>query len=106
LPAVGPLECSLEWLATYLILYFTDFGAGSAALRSRAWRRRFGLHRVEVTFLGVSPARQAERALWVRESIEVEGLVLSCSVRFSFQPSATAPRSREVISLKSTQSGE
>lgn len=61
--------------------------------------------RVEVLFVGSAPARQVERASGVRE-VEVEGRVLRCTVYGSFQPFLEALRGHEVISLKSTKSGE
>jgi hypothetical protein len=61
--------------------------------------------RVEVTFVGAPPARQVERAAGVSD-IEVEGLVLRCTVHGSFQPFLEALRGHEVLSLRSIQSGE
>jgi hypothetical protein len=63
------------------------------------------VQRVEVLFVGIPPARQVERASGVRE-VEVDGRVLRCTVDGSFQPFLEALRGHEVISLKSTKSGE
>jgi hypothetical protein len=63
------------------------------------------MQRVEVTFLVAPPARQVERAPGVSD-VEVEGLVLKCTVHGSFQPFLEALRGHEVISLRSIQSGE
>ncbi len=54
--------------------------------------------RVEVSFVGVPPAQQVERASGVSE-VEVEGLVLRCLVCGSFQPFLEALRGHEVVSL-------
>ncbi len=62
------------------------------------------LQRVEVTFVGVPPAKQVERALGVSE-VQVEGRLLRCTVHGSFQPFLEALRGHEVISLRSIQSG-
>jgi hypothetical protein len=61
--------------------------------------------RVEVTFVGAPPVRQVERAAGVSD-IEVDGLVLRCTVYGSFQPFLEALRGHEVLSLRSIQSGE
>jgi len=61
--------------------------------------------RVEVTFVGAPPATQVERAAGVSD-IEVEGVVLRCTVHGSFQPFLEALRGHEVLSLISIQSGE
>ena len=60
--------------------------------------------RVEVTFVGSPPARQIERAPGVTD-VKVEGRMLTCRVRGSFQPFLEALRGYEVISLKSTVEG-
>jgi hypothetical protein len=60
--------------------------------------------RVEVTFVGAPPATQVERAAGVSD-IEVEGLVLRCTVYGSFQPFLEALRGHEVLSLRSIQHG-
>jgi hypothetical protein len=62
------------------------------------------VQRVEVSFVGVPPARQVERALGVTD-VEVEGLILRCTVYGSFQPFLEALRGHEVISLKSIHPG-
>lgn len=56
--------------------------------------------RVVVRFVGVPPARQAERAPGVSD-VEVDGPVLRCCVCGSFQPFLEALRGYEVISLTS-----
>ena len=63
------------------------------------------VQRVEVVFVGRPPASQVERASGVRE-VEVDGRLLRCTVCGSFQPFLEALRGHEVISLKSTKSGE
>jgi hypothetical protein len=60
--------------------------------------------RVEVTFVGSPPARQIMRAPGVTD-VEVDGRILRCRVRGSFQPFLEALRGYEVISLKSTFEG-
>ena len=62
------------------------------------------LQRVEVTFVGVPPVHEVERALGVSE-VEVQGRVLRCMVHGSFQPFLEALRGHEVIALKSVHSG-
>jgi hypothetical protein len=54
--------------------------------------------RVEVSFVGVPPARQVERASGV-SAVEVDGQVLRCLVCGSFQPFLEALRGHEVVSL-------
>jgi hypothetical protein len=54
--------------------------------------------RVEVSFVGVPPARQVERASGVSE-VEVDGQILRCLVCGSFQPFLEALRGHEVVSL-------
>ena len=54
--------------------------------------------RVEVSFVGVPPARQVERASGVTD-VEVDGQVLRCLVCGSFQPFLEALRGHEVVSL-------
>jgi hypothetical protein len=54
--------------------------------------------RVEVSFVGVPPAQQIERASGVSE-VEVDGPILRCLVCGSFQPFLEALRGHEVISL-------
>ena len=63
------------------------------------------VQKVEVRFVGRPPASQVERASGVG-GVEVEGSVLRCTVLGSFQPFLEALRGHEVISLKSTDSGE
>jgi len=53
---------------------------------------------VEVSFVGVPPAQQVERASGVSE-VEVEGPILRCLVCGSFQPFLEALRGHEVVSL-------
>jgi hypothetical protein len=57
--------------------------------------------RVEVSFVGPAPVRQVERASGVSE-VEVEGSILRCLVRGSFQPFLEALRGYEVDGLNST----
>ena len=57
--------------------------------------------RVEVTFVGVPPLRQIERASGVSE-VEIDGSVLRCLVLGSFQPFLEALRGHEVICRTST----
>ena len=54
--------------------------------------------RVEVSFVGVPPAQQIERASGVSE-VEVDGTTLRCLVCGSFQPFLEALRGHEVVSL-------
>jgi ABC-2 type transport system ATP-binding protein len=56
--------------------------------------------RVEVSFTDAAPARRVARAAGVSE-VEVEGPVLRCLVRGSFQPFLEALRGSEVIGLTS-----
>jgi hypothetical protein len=60
-------------------------------------------HRVELTFVGLPPARQVARASGVTE-VEVDGHRLRCCVCGSFQPFLEALHGSEVISLTSTHS--
>jgi hypothetical protein len=62
------------------------------------------LQRVEVTFVGLPPVRQVERASGVSD-VQVDGSVLRCTVYGSFQSFLEALRGHEVISLKSIQTG-
>ncbi len=57
--------------------------------------------RVEVTFVGVPPARQVERASGVSD-VEVDGQILRCLVCGSFQPFLEALRGHEVVSLRTS----
>ncbi len=56
---------------------------------------------VEVSFVGIPPVRQIERASGVSE-VEVDGEILRCQVCGSFQPFLEALRGHEVIMLTST----
>jgi hypothetical protein len=53
---------------------------------------------VEVSFVGVPPARQIERASGVSE-VEVDGPILRCLECGSFQPFLEALSGHEVVSL-------
>jgi hypothetical protein len=57
--------------------------------------------RVEISFVGVPPARQIERASGVSE-VEVDGRILRCLVSGSFQPFLEALRGYEVVDLRTT----
>jgi hypothetical protein len=59
------------------------------------------VQRVEVTFVGVPPLQQIERASGVSD-VELDGSILRCLVCGSFQPFLEALRGHEVISLEST----
>jgi hypothetical protein len=56
---------------------------------------------VEVSFVGLPPTKQIERASGVSD-VEVDGPILRCIVCGSFQPFLEALRCHEVISLTST----
>jgi hypothetical protein len=60
------------------------------------------IQRVAVGFAGAPPVRQVERASGVSQ-VEIDGPVLRCVVRGSFQPFLEALRGYEVTSLQSTQ---
>jgi len=60
-------------------------------------------HRVEVTFVGLPPARQIARASGVTD-VNIDGHRLRCLVSGSVQPFLEALRGYEVISLISTPS--
>jgi hypothetical protein len=60
--------------------------------------RELPTQRVEVSFVGLPPARQVERASGV-SAVEVDGQVLRCLVCGSFQPFLEALRGHEVVSL-------
>lgn len=60
------------------------------------------LQRVQVSFVGVPPTRQVERASGVSH-VEVDGSVLRCLICGSFQPFLEALHGHEVISLESTR---
>jgi len=64
-------------------------------------KERLPSQRVEVTFVGLPPARQIARAIGVTE-VELDGCRLRCLVCGSFQPFLEALRGYEVISLTST----
>lgn len=64
-------------------------------------REQVLIQRVEVSFVGVPPAQQVERASGVSE-MQVDGSVLRCLVSGSFQPFLEALRGHEVLSLNST----
>ncbi len=57
--------------------------------------------RVEVTFVGLPPARQIAQAIGVTD-VEVDGHRVCCLVCGSFQPFLEALHGYEVISLAST----
>jgi len=59
------------------------------------------VRRVEVSFIGPAPARQVERASGVSE-VEIDGSVLRCLVRGSFQSFLEALRGHEVVDFNST----
>jgi hypothetical protein len=63
--------------------------------------RELPTQRVEVSFVGVPPARQIERASGVSD-VEVDGPVLRCLVCGSFQPFLEALRGHEVVSLSTS----
>ena len=67
--------------------------------------REISVHRVEVVFVGLPPARQVKHASGVAE-VEVKGRALRCTVHGSFQPFLEALRGHEVITLKSLRKGE
>jgi hypothetical protein len=58
------------------------------------------IHRVEVSFIGAPPAQRVERATGVSD-VEINGSVLRCLIRGSFQPFLEALRGYEVVSLQS-----
>jgi hypothetical protein len=57
--------------------------------------------RVEVSFVAAPPAKEIERASGV-SAVEVDGLIVRCTVCGSFQPFLEALCGHEVISLTST----
>jgi hypothetical protein len=59
------------------------------------------VRRVEVSFVGLAPARQVARASGVSE-VETDGSTLRCLVRGSFQPFLEALRGHEVVGFDST----
>jgi hypothetical protein len=62
------------------------------------------IHRVEVSFVGLPPTQQVERASGVSDVI-LEGRILRCLVCGSFQPFLEALRGHEVVSLTSIPIG-
>jgi hypothetical protein len=60
-----------------------------------------GMRKVEIGFVGAPPVGQIERASGVSE-VRVEGSVVRCLVRGSFQPFLEALRGHEVVDLEST----
>jgi hypothetical protein len=58
------------------------------------------IQRVEVSFIGAPPAQRVERATGVSD-VEINGSVLRCLIRGSFQPFLEALRGYEVVSLQS-----
>jgi hypothetical protein len=60
--------------------------------------RELPTQRVEVSFVGVPPAQQIERASGVSE-VEVDGPIVRCLVCGIFQPFLEALRGHEVVSL-------
>ena len=56
--------------------------------------------RVAVSFVGAPPVRELERASGVSD-VEIDGRVVRCLVRGSFQPFLEALRGHEVVSLES-----
>jgi hypothetical protein len=63
--------------------------------------RELPAQRVEVSFVGVPPARRVERASGVSD-VEVDGSTLRCLVRGTFQPFLEALRGYEVVDLRTT----
>ena len=59
------------------------------------------IQRVEVSFVGIPPIHQIERASGVSD-VEVNGATVRCIVLGSFQPFLEALLGHEVISLSST----
>jgi hypothetical protein len=62
------------------------------------------VHQVEVSFVGLPPSQQVERASGVSDVI-LEGPILRCLVCGSFQPFLEALRGHEVVSLTSIPTG-
>ena len=76
--------------------------SGPGALPSLgSMTRRPLTQRVEVSFVGIPPARQVERASGVSE-VEVDGQILRCLVCGSFQPFLEALRGHEVVGLRTS----
>jgi hypothetical protein len=63
--------------------------------------RELATQRVEVSFVGVPPAQQVERASGVSD-VEVDGQILRCMVCGSFQPFLEALRGHEVVGLRTS----
>lgn len=63
------------------------------------------VQRVEVTFVGIPPTRQMERASGVSDVV-VDGRVLRCVVAGSFQPFLEALRGHEVVNLTTTPAAQ
>ena len=63
------------------------------------------VQRVDVTFVGAPPVGQIKRASGVND-VEVDGLVLHCTVSGSFQPFLEALRGHEVVSFQSIPRSE
>ena len=59
------------------------------------------VQRVEVSFAGLPPVRQIERASGVSE-VDTDGAIVRCLVTGSFQPFLEALRGYEVLTLQST----
>lgn len=59
------------------------------------------MQRVEVSFVGIPPAGQIQRASGVSH-VETDGSIVRCHVCGSFQPFLEALWGHEVISLTST----
>ncbi len=66
-----------------------------------AMTRRPPTQLVEVSFVGIPPARQVQRASGVSE-VEVDGQSLRCLVCGSFQPFLEALRGHEVVGLRTS----
>jgi hypothetical protein len=60
-----------------------------------------GMRKVEIGFVGAPAVGQIERASGVSE-VRVEGSVVRCLVRGSFQPFLEALRGHEVVDFEST----
>ena len=58
------------------------------------------VRRVEVSFVGVAPARRVRRAAGVSD-VETDGCTLRCLVSGSFQPFLEALRGHEVLRFDS-----
>jgi hypothetical protein len=69
--------------------------------RLASMTRELPTQRVEVSFVGVPPAQQIERASGVSE-VAVDGQIVHCLVCGSFQPFLEALRGHEVVSLSAS----